>query len=254
MKILNKNEPDEIFNNSVVSKYINTCRYIGCYIPKINNKYILTTLPFGLELSFKDINILQKLQAIVEKDMSQSCLNTFDKFMNKLSKYSNKRLAAIEKNSPTLSYELFERAVAKKYKVKLIFKNQAELACIPLKIDEVNEKTFFYVYNKRTRIIDRSRITGVELLDEKFIDPFDGNQVTIYKLTGGLAKRYSARQNESVEILSDGSILVTNKNENKDMLLSRLLRYQDSCELLKPKAYRDEFKQLIDETLKNYGI
>ena len=254
LKNLNKNEPDEIFNNSVVSKYINTCRFAGFYIPKINNKYILTNIPFGIDLSFKDIDLLKMLQTIIQKDMTQSHFNTFEKFISKLNRYSNRKIAAVDKNSLNFSYELFERAVAKKYKVKLIFKNQNVLECIPLKIDESNGKTFFYVYNKRLRIIDRSRITGVELSDKKFVDPFDGNQVTIFKLTGGLAKRYAARENESVDIQPDGSIIVINKNENKDMLLSRLLRYESSCELLKPKAYRDEFKQLIDDTLKNYGI
>ena len=254
LKIINRNEPEEIFNNSVVSKYINTCRYTGIEIPKINNKYILKTLPFGIDLSLEDMDILKMLQAIIEKDMSESNLFTFKNFQNKLNKYSNKKLAPVDKKVINPSYELFERAVAKKRKVKLIFRNQSELVCIPLKIGEMNGKTFFYVYNKRTRIIDRSRITGVELLDTKFVDPLNGEQVAIYKLTGGLAKRYSARENESVDIMPDGSIIVTNKNENKDMLLSRLLRYQDSCELLKPKAYRDEFKQLIIDTLNNYGI
>ena len=36
---LNANESEPIFNNSVVSKYINTCRYCGIEIPKIHNKY-----------------------------------------------------------------------------------------------------------------------------------------------------------------------------------------------------------------------
>ena len=35
---LNANESEPIFNNSVVSKYINTCRYCGIEIPKIHNK------------------------------------------------------------------------------------------------------------------------------------------------------------------------------------------------------------------------
>ena len=32
IEILNENEPDVVFNNSVVSKYINTCRYCGIEI------------------------------------------------------------------------------------------------------------------------------------------------------------------------------------------------------------------------------
>ena len=43
---LNANESEPIFNNSVVSKYINTCRYCGIEIPKIHNKYFVTYSKF----------------------------------------------------------------------------------------------------------------------------------------------------------------------------------------------------------------
>ena len=42
---LNENEKEPVFNNSVISKYINTCRYCGIKILKINNKYFITKTP-----------------------------------------------------------------------------------------------------------------------------------------------------------------------------------------------------------------
>ena len=176
------------------------------------------------------------------------------KFLNKLNKYSNKKLAKVNKNESLHAYELFEQAISKKRKVKLIFKNHGILDCIPLTIEEIDGKTFFCVFNKRKRMIESSRVNGIQVYDSVFADPYDGKQVAVFRLTGNLAKRYSLRPNETMDIESDGSIIITNRNENKNMLLSRLLRYQDSCELIQPKAYRDEFKQLISDTLKNYGI
>ena len=41
VKKLNMNEKKPIFNHSVVSKYINTCRYCGISIPKIQNRYFI---------------------------------------------------------------------------------------------------------------------------------------------------------------------------------------------------------------------
>ena len=41
IKRLNANENTPVFNNSVISKYINTCRYCGIDIPKIHNKYFI---------------------------------------------------------------------------------------------------------------------------------------------------------------------------------------------------------------------
>ena len=90
---------------------------------------------------------------------------------------------------------------------------------------------------------------------QMYVDPFDkGAQVVTFKLTGNLAKRYEARPNESVELSPDGSLIVTNKNENKELLFSRLLRYDDKCEIIRPVAYREEMKELIDKMLQNYGV
>ena len=160
----------------------------------------------------------------------------------------------IEKEEFSMSLELFELAVAKKRKIKLIFKNRDELECIPINIEKKDNKILFNVYNKRIRNIDSSRLSGIRLLEEIYVDPFDGNQVAVFVLKNPLSKRYEARDNETIQQNNDGTITVTNKNENKDLLLSRLLRYQDLCEIKQPKVYREEFKQIINDTLKNYGV
>ena len=110
------------------------------------------------------------------------------------------------------------------------------------------------MYNKRVRSIDVSRLSGVELLTQQYTEPYYGNQVVVFKLSGALAKRYEARANEKVSLNGDGTITVTNKNENKELLFSRLLRYDDKCEIIQPKAYRDEMKDIINQMLKNYGV
>lgn len=55
---LNKSEEEPVFNNSVISKYINTCRYCGINILKIHNRYFVASMPFGLELTSGDIGLL----------------------------------------------------------------------------------------------------------------------------------------------------------------------------------------------------
>lgn len=254
IKILNKNNPEGNFNNSVISKYINTCRYIGIKIPKINNKYYVASLPFGFELSINDIDVLKYIQNIVKKDMTAKNFAIFNNLFDKISKYSNKQIEKVEKEEFSMSLDLFERAVAQKRKIKLMFKNRDELECIPISITQNGKKTFFNVFNKRIRNIDSSRLSGMKFIDEQYIELFDSNQVAIFNLKGPLAKRYEARDNETIQQNNDGTITVINKNENKDILLSRLLRYQDLCEIVQPKGYREEFKQIISNTLNNYGV
>ena len=135
-----------------------------------------------------------------------------------------------------------------------MFRNQDVYECIPINITKNGEKTFFNVFNKYSRQIDTNRLSGIQLSDNTYSEPFDSNQVVVFKLKGGLAKRYEARENESVQQLSDGDIVVTNRNENEEYLISRLLRYDDKCEVLQPKAFREKFKDVLNDMLKNYGV
>ena len=49
------------------------------------------------------------------------------------------------------------------------------------------------------------------------------------------------------------SIGVLVRVENKDELLSRLLRYDKYCEILQPRKYRIEMKEILNKMLENYG-
>ena len=251
---LNKDEGWAVFNNSVISKYINTCRYCGFEIPKIQNKYYVAKIPFGLDLSMEDIDLLEIIQNYVKYEMSEKSQKLINSLLSKIIHFSNKEIKKKKKTEFVVLVELFERAVANNRKIKLMFKNRTILECIPLNIHKKDNKTFLRVFKKYERNIDISRLSGIELLGQKYADPKDGDYVTIFKLKGGLAKRYEARENESVDINNDGTITVTNRNENKELLFSRLLRYDDKCEILAPKTYREDMKILLEDMLKNYGV
>ena len=254
IEILNNKETDVLFNNSVISKYINTCRFCGFEIPKINNKYYVAKIPFGLDLTENDVDIIKSLCAYIQDEMSVRKAGLANSFFQKIRRFSNKKISLIEKNDINLSVELFERAVAKQRKVKLIFKNRDSLECIPLNVTQTNGKTFFNVYYKKVRNIDISRLSCVQMTGQIFVEPYKSDLTVVFRLKGNLAKRYEPRANESVEINQDGTITVTNKNENKEALFSRLLRYDDKCEILQPKCYREDMKNLINEMLHNYGV
>lgn len=253
--LLNQNEPEAIFNNSVISKYINTCRYCNFEIPKIHNKYYLAKIPFGLDLSEVDVDIIKSLCSYVQDEMSSLNVKLVNSFFDKIRRFSNKNIVRIEQDKPEFSIELFERAILKQRKVKLLFKNRDTLECIPLAVSKEGDKMYFNVlYKNNRRNIDSSRLAGVQMTGQKYIEPYNGDQVVVFKLRGNLAKRYEARVNEAVEINSDETITVTNKNENKEMLFARLLRYDDKCEIIRPVRYREEMKELINEMLRNYGV
>jgi len=251
---LNQNETSDVFNHSVVSKYINTCRYLGINIPKIHNKYFVASMPFGMDLTGKDLELLEKLQLASKESLSVKHGKIFDSFLAKLSKYSNKQIARIEEKTSHIIFELFDKAIVDKRKVRLMFRAKAVLDCIPLGIVENKGKTYFNILNSKDKekLILVDRICGIEVLDERFVKNYSG-QVVVYQLKGDLSKRYDLRDNEQLVVREDNSITVSNKGENKEILFSRLLRYDSSCEILHPKHYREEMKNLLDEMLKNYG-
>ena len=253
IQILNNDEEEPVFNNSVISKYINTCRFCGINIPKINNKYYVSCLPFGLELSLSDMDLIKHMQTVVNTNFSARWAKLFEKLTDKLNRYSVANITNVNKNEFNFSFELFEQAVAQKRKIKLLFKNKDELECIPLDIEQINEKTFFNVYNKRIRQIDINRLSGIQISHNTYIEPFDSNLSVTFKLKGALAKRYEARENETVQQCSDGSIMVTNRNENEECLISRLLRYDDKCEIITPVLFREKMKNVLNNMLGNYG-
>lgn len=251
---LNENEEEPVFNNSVISKYINTCRYCGIEIPKIHNRYFVASMPFGMDLTNVDINLLENIQSVVKEHMTSKNCKIIDNFIEKLNRYSNKRIARVEKNTYQLTSELFESAVSDKRKIKLMLKTRVIMECIPLKIIENKGKIFFNVYYKnKERMIDSDRVSGIEILTNKFVQNFNDTSV-IFLLREDLACRYDLRENEQyIESDKKGWTAVSNRGENKDILFARLLRYDSKCEIVSPKIYREEMKQLLDDALNNYG-
>ena len=254
VSILNENEKEPLFNNSVISKYINTCRYCGIDIPKIHNKYFVASMPFGLELDVKDTDLLERLQNIIRQEMSKKNNKIFDGFIEKINRFSNKKISRVEKATYQISVEMFERAIKEKRKIRLMFKNKAIWDCIPLNIAENKGKNFFHVLaNGHEKMVDTERVSGIEVLSDKFVKNYS-EQVVVFELKSPLAERYSLRENERLIKPFDGkSITVSNHGEGKEILLSRLLRYDDKCEIINPKIYREEMKEIIDSALRNYG-
>lgn len=253
IKKLNSNEKEPLFNNSVVSKYINTCRYCGIDIPKIHNKYFVASLPFGLDLTSEEVDLIDKLEEIAKANFSKKQFKVFEKLLEKVSKYSNKRIMRVEKDSVNLTHKMFNDAIDEQRKIRLMFRTKEVVECIPLDMVQHKGRTFFNVlYDNNEKLISEDRVSGIEITTTKFSVSKSAINV-VYVLKGELAKRYEARENEVITENPDKSIKVVNVGENKNILLSRLLRYDKSCEILTPKSYRDEMKRILTDTLRNYG-
>jgi len=142
---LNENEPEAIFNNSVISKYINTCRSCGIIIPKINGKYFVTGIPFGLNFTDSEADLLEYLRSCAKSSLSARANDNFEKTVQKLYKYSNKTLVPIENKTINIAEYIFDRAIQTQRKIKLTLKTKNSLICIPINIEEKDGKLYFHV-------------------------------------------------------------------------------------------------------------
>lgn len=251
---LNANEKDDVFNNSVVSKYINTCRQAGIVIPKINNKYFITNLPFGLSFDSKESDLIDYLQNIGDNKLSLLFKKRLSRFIDNLRKYSIRNIMRVDVSVESTVRTKFEGAVCEHRQVRLIYKTREIIDCNPIDIITEKGKIYFVVnYLGKERHIAFERITGLEVLNKKFLIQEEQGQEVVFKLKGGLAKRYSPRENEILTEKTEDYIVITNKDEDKKMLISRLLRYDSLCEVLEPLSFRDEIKNTIKKMLENYG-
>ena len=252
---LNQKEKESIFNNSVVSKYINTCRYCGIEIPKINNRYYVAKLPFGLDLEPKDYELLQLLQQTANEKLSGKLTKLFSNFIRKLNQYSNRDIIRVEKKNVKIAYEVFEKAVLEKRKIQLMLRTNVILDCIPLSITNYKNKPVFKVLHKeKERYVNVERVTGLQVLGNIITPEENLAKEVIFRIYGDLAKKYTLREHETEIARSmPNHITISNRGEDKDELLSRLLRYDKFCEIVSPQEYRDEFKMMLRNMLKNYG-
>lgn len=212
-------------------------------------------MPFGLELTGSDINLLEILQNVIRQEMTLKSNRLFDAFIDKLNRFSNKKIARVEKETYQVPAEFFDLAIREKRKIRLMCKNGNCTDGIPLEIIEDKGKTFFHIItdDNKDKMYDVSNVSGIEVLRERYIQNYNG-QVVVFELKGALAQKYNLRENERLIKKFDGeSITVSNHGENKDILLARLMRYDDKCEILNPKSYRDDMTRIIEEALKNYG-
>ena len=129
------------------------------------------------------------------------------------------------------------------------------MECIPLDIVEQKGKTCFKVlHNDKERLVALDRISGLEVLGKIVsVDDVVGQEV-IFNIKGPLIDRYALRDHETeVARKAPEYVRISNIGEDKEELFTRLLRYDNCCEIVSPQSYRDEFKALLNNMLANYG-
>jgi len=244
------------FNNFVASKYINTCKSCGIDIQKINKKYTLVNLPFNMSFSPAETTLLLEMKEQIEKTRSEKLSQNFASLMNKIHMTYLKSSMGLKSSDNYKNIRVFEKACNAKSVVEITFNNKQSGLYKPEHIRYKNEHIYFIVNSKNgEEQLEANDVLNVKLTDKNVRKTRIVTEEIIYELSGKLAKRYQPRENEMIiKFKKNGSIVVSNKYEDKKDLLKRLMRYDSLCKVLKPDSCVEEMKEIIKNTLKNYDI
>ncbi|MCR5265066.1 MAG: hypothetical protein K6E29_00555 [Cyanobacteria bacterium RUI128] len=247
---------DPTFNNFVASKYINTCKSCGIDIQKVNGKYALINIPFSGK--FPDImnellfEIKQVSETLKPEKTTQIVSNLFEKLHITYFKSEFGLKSSINKRI----IKTFEKALAVDSQIDVIYENGEIVRCKPLELSTKDKKIIFKIKKENDSIdILPDDVIDIEVYDKNAKKVKLEQNVVIYELKGRLAKRYQLRENEQIiKYKANGSIVISNKYEDRTELLHRLMRYDSLCKVLKPTECAEEIKSMINASLSNYGL
>lgn len=264
---------NKIYTNEVILKYINTLKVFGFRFIKEKDKYVLLNVPNQLDFNEKDLRaiyLIEKFSGLLHEDRVKAEVNQFLQELEK--RFSdNTRLLSHNITKPDfidlkIDYSKYSKQIKEyeKYcidgqRLKVTYRNhnrvETSVMVEPNEIKYIGNEVYLSVYNSisaQIQDINFNSILKIEQLPLKSNPKSMLSSVT-FQLKDRLAKSYKLHEGEKlIQIKTDGGIVILNQTEDRTLLLKRLMRYGENCEVISPKNLREEMKQMIKATLSNY--
>ena len=247
---------NECCTNFLISKYINTCRFCGIDIQKLDGKYTLLKIPFGYTFSEDELVLLNEIGEFASGMRASKTVRNLNSVITKINQHSDKYYARVSIPEDDKRIIAFEEAIEHGYKIRITYLEDEEekmLQCEPFEVTYDDFGLCFIVYTlegERLRI-PFNDVINIQATKLKATKQASTATVT-FILKNILAKRYTLRPEEKITKETPETTVVINSTEDKDTLLTRLLRYGDQCEIRFPVSYRKELLNIVNNTLKNY--
>lgn len=257
---------DNSYRKELINKYLNTLKLLNIPVVKQKDKYYIQRGIDNIDFNENDLSVLKLIEnalpqiqspeikqnleealQIIEQNFSQ---NTDNLIQTKEIKpfITNFKLALYDEN-----IKKFEKFCKDKLKLSLKYKNETtgqieQYNLAPVKIIYKNSNAYLIGYYYGTN-------SYKELLLKNIIEAHQMPQVSTINLSGSVTFKlknrlaYSYKLKEGETIIEHGMdyIIVSNNLEDKDLILRRLIRYYDNCEILYPKAMKENMLQLIED-------
>lgn len=256
---------EQAFAKDTLLKIINTLKASDIKISKIESRYYIFDLPWKIEQLTKFKDVLQDLGVFTASLGQEELLKNYREFLSSLSGYLpedffGKDFGDFYCGANLTKYKKYlqlirkiEAAKKNNSRIKLItMENGFVFDSYGLEYDSSNVFLSGYsVKEHEIKKINLSEIKSLRQLPQKASGMFFPSCVT-FRLKGRLAKSYNIRENEKIIAWEGDDIVVANKGDDKKLLLKRLFRYKNLCEIIAPEAFREEFVTMAQETLSLY--
>lgn len=264
-----KDGVDCVYTPEAFIKYFNTFDSVGFELTRDGKEYTLENSLVAADISDEEKEIFLKMlnnkkMLLIPKDerkLKETC-NKLIKYLNgKITKQDLEKIYKEkedeQKRQKSSKLEVIRQMVDCPYVLKLEYKKktgQVENINVELKnIQEKNGEMYGVFYmptkgrNKKVKIKD---IVSLTQLPKKAAESYYTNGVS-FELYGRLAKLYKLKASEKVVGFDGEKKIISNSEEDKDLLIRRLLKYGDNCKIIYPKELQNDLLELTEKMLEN---
>ena len=261
---------EQVYTLEAFIKYFNTIEIAGFKLNREKNIYKLENAFKYLKLTEEEKELLLKVlskrgllydekQEETVKQVSYRFLKYFNNDIKEetLEKIfnPNKMSSSDEETQNILS--TLNKLKNDKLMVKIQYESKTnknnEIVVEIRKIKDENGKISLVCYipeKRRNKKIYLDSIVQLSQLPTKTSESISYNTI-VFEVYGRLAYLYKLKDSEKVINFSSNHLVISNSQEDKDVLLRRLLKYGENCKIIKPIEVQEEFISLTNEILKN---
>lgn len=279
-KLSNDKHVSRIFSSGAILKYIKTLKLKGFEITKYTNNsvihYQLKQSPFLIDCTLEEIKHLALLQNHINQSYQPLLTYSFNNVLSKISRFLSDENVALLNNYKINHKNILEDPYFKisnlittlekycyeKQVIQFTYtpvKDKIQIITLePRKLVYINKNIFLYgyLYKKQEKAhFQLDFITNITQLPHKSYQPVNNNFINVsFKLSGKLAQVYKLYENETLIKTNQNPyyIIISSNIEDEDLLIHRLLKYGELCEILSPINTRKKMISYIDHLLHTY--
>ena len=272
MEIFSGEESDTERQHVTLNKFINALKIFGIEVEKTNKKFKSKNIPFGMKFDKNDLEAINLISQYTNKLPNGKTKQNLEKFLELLkSRFDNKTEkkyeAIVNKDNKDYSFyysnlreqiEKAEEICRQEHKIQLTYLqkgNETKTFCVAEEVVYDNKSAYLKILKIKEN--ERENILLSNILEVKYLPTQkttkEISKTVVFKLTGRLAKNYQLKDGEHISrIEDDGSIIVVNQTEPINLLIRRLRRYGDCCEIQGPEDIKRQFIQDLDSGINLY--